>query len=402
MDLISYYAMHGPKKSRSSGSAAKSSADTTKDATTPIGHGRPEQHGDKASESDIEEDDGREINSEELGAFMRQLRFLSIAEKAKLLEFNRTHPVECTTCLKQNVECRLSRTSPRCEGCFTRHRSCSRTIVFQQWMIRHKFNLSWEKADEVLKSAPDIASSAEVRTSPRTPVPRVRKPPAGISVPIDAPALVRERSRPLKRLVVSVPPRADRKRRKIALEIKPDPKPEQGRVILPAPSSPETRKQVLERKETKRTSSGTQAGSRAVLDARVTATEERLDAIEARLQMPRLGHATRQSVVRELGRAIADLEGDGNVQSAIQRMRALHTSLLEDEDVIIPDPSEGLLDGEQNQQLPAVEQEDYFVDDAVVNDLNGGETILADSDTVLGDDTEAAFLAVAENGASSA
>lgn len=149
-------------------------------------------------------------------------------------------------------------------------------------MIRRRFNVSWKKAEELLKlghslnssqkklakntpvveqaNALNPPSSVEVRSSPRTPgnfanllfyigsniatfaVPRVRKAPTGITTAIDTPLLGRPRSRPQKRAAPSGPPRADHKRRKVLvpeLELEPKPEPEAesepGREILPAP-----------------------------------------------------------------------------------------------------------------------------------------------------------------------
>ncbi|KAJ7081305.1 hypothetical protein B0H15DRAFT_953019 [Mycena belliarum] len=360
MDPISYYAEHGARVSRSQ-SKAKSRPSTdistatqgpAKPATAPPLDGRPEPgNSSKPSGSDVEEDEKREPNPAELEAFVRELRVVSNADKARLVDFNKTHPVECALCLSQNVECRLSPTASRCDLCTQRHRKCSRTVVFQQWLLRQRFNISWEHAEEALKRyAPDAPGSApraepDVRVSPRTPVPRVRNAPAPSNTPAVAPTT--------KRVVLSLPSLPDRKRRKV--EVEPEAKStaavRPGREILPAPTGGTRKtKQALER-EMRHTSPG---GTRAVLAARVAATEARLDAVEARLDAPgghRLGDATRHSVATELGRIIDKLGDDGDVQGAMQGMRALRASLLEDEDADADMAAPGeelLLGGEQD------------------------------------------------------
>ncbi|KAJ6480104.1 hypothetical protein DFH09DRAFT_1214655 [Mycena vulgaris] len=416
MDLINYYAKHGPKipppgaakSSSSNAGASKQDSPTVK----PIHNGQNGAILAEGYESDVEEDDTQEIPPAELAAFVRQLGpYPSHIVKAKLLEFNKTHSVECAGCIDRNLECRISRVGGvRCDACASRAKRCSRSDVFNRWMVRHKFCLSWEKAGEILqrgqllclstKNAPDASTTAgELRTSPRTPIPRVRKAPTGVAVAIDAPALVHERPRPPKRTTVSGPPRADRKRRKVEVNLEPGPEPdsEAGREILPAPPSTREPKPALGRDRKRPASSASRLGTRGVLAARVTATEERLDAIEARLPMP-LERATRQHVVAELDRALAELEGNGDVQGAAQRMRALQASLLEVDGVAMPirtgrGPSEGLLDGEQDTHLDQKEDA-YFVDEDVANDFDGDAT-------EPGDDAEAAFLN-ATDGVSSA
>ncbi|KAJ7134247.1 hypothetical protein C8R44DRAFT_848895 [Mycena epipterygia] len=492
MDLINYYAKHkhelkiprpnGATSQKASQSDNSTTKNTSQQATiaSPV-HNEPPKHG-SAVDSDIEEDDNREILPEELLETM-QLLVKAPHRRPELLDFNKTQIVECTSCISRNIQCTTNLGNLRCDSCSSRKQLCSRGNVFSQWMIRHRFNVSWKKAEEVLKlghslyssqkklakdipvdeqaNASNALSSVEVRSSPRTPVPRVRKAPTGITTAIDTPLLSRPRSRPQKRAAPSGPPRADRKRRKVLapeleLESKPEPEAESepGREILPAPlfthepllspSHPQKRLVLLgppradrKRRETlepeepepepepefqaesepgreilpaplsdgkpsvhekkqapardkKRTPRAGRTETRATLAARLAATEARLDAIEAQLQMPvepRIEGAMRRHVVGELDRAIAELEG--NVQDASERMRALHASLLEDEDDFVLrggdwGPGEELqFDDEQDGQLHPVEQEDY-----VLPNLSGDETVfIGGSDAVPDDDT---------------
>ncbi|KAJ7637506.1 hypothetical protein B0H17DRAFT_495540 [Mycena rosella] len=400
MDLVSYYAKHGatlklgsPLKSATQdamqngckeGSAGSSTATATQIHTA--------HNEDKPAGSDVQEDDNREIPPQELVTFVGQLRSFSLtpAGKLQVLEFNKTNPVECTRCIKQNRECRHSISTLRCDSCSSTRQGCSRTGAFQIWMVLRTFKLSWDKAEEVLERGQALLRSSEaVRTSARTSVPRARKPPA---VVVDTPAPVREPSRPPKRPELSGPPRADRDRKRrvvSAPDVKPEPSkrrkvepaPELGREILPPrPSSGPEAKQVVGR-DTDHTAFNTRLEAPASLFARVTATEKRLAAIEARLEMPMeplgLERTTRQHILAELGRTISELEVNGDVQGATRRLRALQASLLENVDITPSEegPSEGvLLDGEHAER--SVLSEDIMADRAV-NDDGATEAMVA-------------------------
>lgn len=219
MDLITYYAKFGPKVSRSNGdpsSQKSSSSDATSSQQAsvptvpiiPVHNGRRPDYGfDDTLDSDVEEDDTQEVPHQELLLFIHQMRSPTLAMKAQVTLFNKTHRVvsfcysfvthidvekECDGCMNRNIECRVTESSQRCQLCTTKRRQCSRTEVLYQWMVRHKFKLSWKKAEEVLKHGQFLArttksvkppkteaeeqtnvlatsTTVEVRTSPRTP-----------------------------------------------------------------------------------------------------------------------------------------------------------------------------------------------------------------------------------------
>ncbi|KAJ7602205.1 hypothetical protein DFH06DRAFT_1488860 [Mycena polygramma] len=476
MDLIQYYAKFGAKpalsnkdgaqrKSSSSDTSSKTSLPASQDAhepVPPITHissaPRSDYHFDDAPDSDVDEDDTKDISQNELVSLMRRLRQpTSVEIRPQVEAFNRTHRIECELCTEKNKECRVQVGSVRCRLCSERNRTCVRSQVFYQWVIRHKFQLSWERAGEALKlgerlmlstkkekpaptkpvvprksffkteekEEPAVAStSREVRTSPRTPVPRVRKEPTGITVSLDT----RSRSRGQKRALTGAP-RGERKRRKVVpaapepmapeLVVKTEPNPEPeldsepaepGREILSAPEPAEQAQEILQAplevrqwnvngqvKKLRGRARKTTVAARAVeahplLDARVTATERRLDELEARLQMAEVERATRRRVVAELDGAIGELEGNGDIQAAAERLRALHSSLLveeekeegqgqgqeEEEEEEMPvslggswDANEEfIISDEQDAQLPDVEPEVYIVDDGMVQDLD--------------------------------
>jgi hypothetical protein len=96
MDLINYYAKHGPKMPSNGRAAANSTRSTdTKQSPTalPMPKASPEDE-DKAADSDIEENDDQDIPHEELLLFVRHLRGApNSTVKAQLFEFNKTHIV---------------------------------------------------------------------------------------------------------------------------------------------------------------------------------------------------------------------------------------------------------------------------------------------------------------------
>ncbi|KAF7365515.1 hypothetical protein MVEN_00424600 [Mycena venus] len=470
MDLIQYYAKYGPK-ARSNGDASPTKSSTSdrdlgSDASpkklstsganlkvpslqaAPAVSARANYHFDAPEDSDVEEDDSKDVSSQELRELMNQLRTPTSNEmRPRIIQFNKTHHVECNLCTDLNAECRITATSTLCQLCATKKRRCFRTDVFYQWTIRHKFNLSWTKAEEVLQeglllmrtkkepvsrgkdfvpkaeanesaNVPVASTSMEVRTSPRTPVPRVRKEPASIVAPIKTPTLGRARSRAPKRALVSAPPRPDHKRRKVVAfetpELKAEPEPtsipERGREILSAPQF--ERKRMSERlnkplvitlpalnkssePETAVQEPPSSGSPDPHLSARVTETEKRLEAVEAQLRMAELGFVTRRRVVAELDGVIGALEGNSDVHVATDRLRALHSSLLEEEEDLFPanrswDPSqELLLDDEPDKQLNSFEPEVHDSKDdenAIVN----GDPILVDDDKVeppIGEDS---------------
>ncbi|KAJ6511942.1 hypothetical protein C8R47DRAFT_1207307 [Mycena vitilis] len=514
MDLIQYYAKFGAKpalsnkdgaqkKSSSSDTSSKTSLPASQDApkaAPPIAHihsePRSDYHFDDAPDSDVDEDDTKDLSHNELVSLMRRLRQPSSVEMRPQVEmFNKSHRIECELCTEKNKECRVQLGSVRCQLCSERNRVCLRSLVFYQWAIRHKFQLSWEKAGEALKlgerlmlstkkekpapkkpavprkpifkkeekEQPAIAStSREVRTSPRTPVPRIRKEPAGITVSLDT----RSRSRGRKRALTSAP-RGERKRRKVASAAPEEPEPfvkteadpdteldsesvEPGREIMSAPELAEQAQEILSapqsQPEVQRNASGQvkkprgrlrkpSVAARAVearprLDARLTATERRLDELEARLQMAEAERATRRRVVAELDGALGELEGGGNIQAAAERLRALHSSLLseeekeEDQDQDQEGDQEGdqdwegegeggqeqeqeqeevvpvslggswdaneefMISDEQDAQLPDAEPEVYIVDDGTVQDIDTVSPCEDVSPTAVDDSSE--------------
>ncbi|KAJ7719951.1 hypothetical protein B0H16DRAFT_1700117 [Mycena metata] len=458
MNLTQYYAKHNPQSSASNTVTRPkktASSEAILDAIPlHLPHSRVSHyHFDDAPDSDVEEDDAQDVPPDELVLLVRQLRngIATQISRDEIVKFNRTHRVECPACTKQNRECRITSSHIRCDACMTSRRLCVRTEVFNQWMIRHKFKLSWEKAGEMLKhgqqllrdnpppksprrrktevdtqrtpkveeDAPSltpapmlptptptptqVASTGEVRTSPRTPVPRVRKEPAGVVVSLEAGT----RHRSEKRAAPSAPPRADRKRRKISksevpvLKLEPErntdfeqPKPgsavQAGREILAAPSSSAGTSKKQVRLLVKKPAPAAEID--AVLSARVTATEQRLDALEVRLQMSELG---RKRVAGELNSVIDDLEGNGDVRTATERLRAVlaHTEeelgFLERGKVLPPHGPQLVQPPEQNQdveQLGTIEREAYLVDGA--KDFDHGMSMAGpDDSTVIADET---------------
>ncbi|KAJ7211801.1 hypothetical protein B0H12DRAFT_387032 [Mycena haematopus] len=304
-------------------------------------------------------------------------------------------------------------------------------------MCRHKFKISQTKAEQVLKhgqllmrsknavaskepkleedEVSALAPSTSARTSHRIPVPCVRKEPTGITTSIEPPIL----GRPPKRTVLSGPPRADRKRRKVLDpefefdELQSEEKPEfesasafnpgNGREILPAPqfgqelpdatgSVPVEKPAPTKSHEHTSTVRARRPDNRALISARLTQTEKRLDALEARLRKTELGLATRQHVVSELNGTIGELEGNSDVQSAAGRLRALHASLLDEEADSVSaggvwDPNdEVLIDDEQDGQEHGV------APDGVVEDLEGGATAPNGDTSILVENNEPPIL----------
>lgn len=104
MDLISYYAKHGPKTARSDGttgqktsgsSAAKNgTSQQAAAAATPSQSARPSPEPTviEPSDSDVEEDDTKEVTPEELLVLLSQLRHPTLPPmQAQVEQFNKTH-----------------------------------------------------------------------------------------------------------------------------------------------------------------------------------------------------------------------------------------------------------------------------------------------------------------------
>ncbi|KAJ6466290.1 hypothetical protein C8R45DRAFT_1219405 [Mycena sanguinolenta] len=412
--------------------------------------------GEPALDPDVEEDDAKEIPSNELLAFMLPLRTPhSFEMQPHIIKFNQTQYITCNSCTSLNSECKTNPTASRCQLCQAKKRMCSRTEYFKQWMCRHRFKISWVKAEQVVKQGwvlmrntklgvlegkteedqrDQISASApstSVRTSLRIPVPRVRKEPTGITTSLEA------RSCPPKRALPSGPPRADRKRRKVILKVsgpesheRPEPKsesesvsanPVNGREILAAPQSKRKptkqsnlsrffKEPILESPEPTNIVPAQRPNPRALILARLTETERRLEALEARMRTTELGLATRQHVVSELSAVIGELESNGDLNGATSRLRALHASFLDDAAGNVSadggrDPSD--------QVLVHDDQDDNIALDELVDDVEGlgtahathGDTsILVDEPPFLDDMTVDAptsvFTAVFGDGAS--
>ncbi|KAF8208512.1 hypothetical protein K438DRAFT_275894 [Mycena galopus ATCC 62051] len=281
-------------------------------------------------------------------------------------------------------------------------------------MVRHKFDISWKKAEDVLehgrllmrnaKDAPEESKtteedkqakkapvvSASARVSPRTPIPRIRKEPEPIEVP-------QSHARPPKRASTSdAGPSADRKRQKVqGSELNPEPESASGRGREILPASQFAHKPVPEKPTTKAPAPTKPhkrvrgPDPRTLISARLTATEKRLDELEARLKKTELGLPTRQHVAAELNGAIGELEGNGNVRGATGRLRALQASLLE-EGVGTVSAREGwdandevFIDDDEQDQLADTPEGD----EGVVDGLQGGEKILVDEEQDQLDDT---------------
>jgi cobalamin biosynthesis protein CobT len=102
MDLISYYAKFGPKKpnGEASGKAARSSGVNKKIASqqaTPVvsvDSAPPDDPFNDTVDSDVEEDDSKEIPPKELVKLMRLLRTpLSNEIRPFVIKFNETHRI---------------------------------------------------------------------------------------------------------------------------------------------------------------------------------------------------------------------------------------------------------------------------------------------------------------------
>lgn len=102
----------------------------------------------------------------------------------------------------------------------------------------------------------------------------------------------------------------------------------------------------------------------------------------------------RERVVSEVDRAMGELEGNVNVQGAMERLRVLRSSILrEEKEPVKPDPSEGglLSEGEQDE-LQQV-REEGFQHARTANDLNRNDSVLTGgSGAVLDDNSKAAFV----------
>ncbi|KAJ7163119.1 hypothetical protein C8R46DRAFT_1102549 [Mycena filopes] len=434
MNLTQYYAKQNPKAAASNAGQKKTASGAGRlkeEDTIPLSLSNRKvshYHFDDAPDSDVEEDDDQDVPPDELVLLVRQLRnTITQISRDEIVKFNRTHRVECPACTKHNRECRITASRVRCDDCLTKRRLCSRTDVFNQWMIRHRFKLSWEKAADTLKrgqqllrdnpppkaprrrkteeqarkpkieevvpalpiptpTPPQSAStSREVRTSPRTPVPRIRKEPSGVVVPIEVP-----RPRPQKRPAPSGESRADHKRRKVAPVLKaepeaklappkpPPPKPaapaNAGREIVPASGSrKQVRLLVTAPTPVAPVAPIINIAACPILTARVIATEQRLDALEARQQKLEFGRTARQRVVDELNTAIAHLEGSGDIQSATERLRAIYASLYAEEEEESTSAGDGpphketqtleLHDDEQDAEGYLVDEEDLELPD---------------------------------------
>ncbi|KAK7048039.1 hypothetical protein R3P38DRAFT_2867052 [Favolaschia claudopus] len=426
MDFIQYYAKHGPKKSKGEGSQKQSTKNGAKqpDVGIPVYSARPEPQFDDSADSDVEEDDTKQISDEELLVFIQQMRRSHSREiKPQVTLFNKTQNVECDGCVGLNIRCQAT-TGAKCQQCSVKRKMCSRADVFYKWMLRHRFNVSWKKAEELhthgqslvrtgkgivprskgkvpkleesppkmpARSEPEsvftlefptpsaveenqvkpsVTQAVEVRTSPRTPVPRVRKELNGITTSIEPPSLGRGRKRAPGKTSSPVAP----KRRKVleleavGSEQQSEPDLEKrGREIMPAPQSvavssekkkaPATPKPRISITMPKRSGGRKPAGPRrpdprTLISARLAETEKRLDAMEARLQQAELGLAARQQVAAELDSAIGQLEGNGDVQKATSCLRALHASLLQHAADGVPNGPEGSSCIDADVELP--------------------------------------------------
>ncbi|KAJ6620697.1 hypothetical protein B0H10DRAFT_1044660 [Mycena sp. CBHHK59/15] len=387
MDLISYYAQHGPQTPASEGASKET---TSKTIATSV----EIEHKEALDDSDVEEDDSQEVLREEVLALMHSLRFPGAELRARVIPFNNANPtLGCTTCTAQNIDCKIDHGARlRCQRCSSKRTICSRTEVFNRWIIRHKFRVSWERAAEILEDgwalvrlgkqgaegadtktkakararppafSPKTPVTGAVRISSRTPVPRVRKAPAVLVAPDDTPS-PRVRSRPGKRRAPAGPSRVDRKRRKVKAEpeseaepkfedAEPEPEPAaeaESEEETEARSEPERKPTSREKKrasgrekqrgalaQKQNRATRLAVPSRAELSARLAATEARLDALEVRLQAqttpeprPTLSNATRERMTFELNLAIGEVVG--NAQAAVERLRALRGSLARED-----------------------------------------------------------------------
>ncbi|KAJ7751000.1 hypothetical protein DFH07DRAFT_961244 [Mycena maculata] len=322
MDLIRYYAQYGPKSTRSEGAASQKNPTAKDSATTSLARSaRLKPNPTELSvDSDIEEDDTKEIPLEELRGVLLQLRSNAPALRTQVEQFNKTHTA------------------------------------------------------------------------------------------IDTPVLTRPRPRPPKRVAPSGPPRADRKRRKLVPELKPEPEPEpepkQEPKHEPGPEIPPALAPVSEPmlsvhekqpapSRSKQRVSAVRITPGTLFSARVSTTEERLNALETRLQTLEETCVTREHVASAVDRAIGELEGSG-VRSTADRLRALRSSILREDDPVTGGwgPSIGMLvEGEQDgfRKLGVL----YEEHDGASRHFEVETMLAGDRETVLESDNEGALL---ENG----
>ncbi|KAJ7243638.1 hypothetical protein C8J57DRAFT_1365536 [Mycena rebaudengoi] len=336
MDLLTYYAKYGPK---GRGTAGPNSSSEEAKAANEIGSTQD------THSLTIEEDDSRQITHHELLALMHDLRFPG-SLRQDIHQFNEANAT-LVSFQSTSALARLARrgklivrmgesTRVRCNLCASKKVVCSRAREFNQWMVRHKFSLSWKKAEEVLERglklyredsrarqgsdipfAPQTPVKTGERTSPRKPVPRVRKAPTAILAPDREPEV---RQRPKKRRLAG-PPRSDRKRRKTPdSESEADHKPtklelDRGQKHASLP----TKHQVI-----RLLAPQPQEG----ISARLTAMEQRLDAIES--QAPKFSGATKHRLENELDLAISEVAADS--KAGVERLRALRAWLTQHDD----------------------------------------------------------------------
>ncbi|KAF7297633.1 hypothetical protein MKEN_01386300 [Mycena kentingensis (nom. inval.)] len=112
------------------------------------------------NDSDFEVDDDADIPEDQLTHLIRALRRpTSELCKAETSHFESTrHSKACELCVGRALACQygIKGKGLRCELCAKRHNICSRNEVFNAWMVRRTFRLSWTRAEEMLAHGIDL------------------------------------------------------------------------------------------------------------------------------------------------------------------------------------------------------------------------------------------------------
>ncbi|KAJ7903782.1 hypothetical protein B0H14DRAFT_2666227, partial [Mycena olivaceomarginata] len=246
------------RRARSS-SVNKKIASQQATPVVPVDNAPPDDPFNDTVDSDVEEDDSKEIPPKEL---------------------------ECTHCTKTNSECQITPTASRCQPCASKKRGCSRTDRGKY------FNVSWKKAEEARKQGlvlvrKDLAAP-HGSVVPNTEEDVRTKEPVPIVASIEASA------------ATSAPLHADHKRRKVLdtqVPVQLEPEATSASTSNPGRNAKERGPVLLLRVEIRlklpapKTALGGKSGANHASQTRLysspvvsLSTEKRLDAMEARLQ----------------------------------------------------------------------------------------------------------------------
>ncbi|KAF7299303.1 hypothetical protein MIND_00879300 [Mycena indigotica] len=326
---------------------------------------------DGQENSDVEEDDGKEVLSSELISLVQQLRRPTspLVQALSPQFFVTRHSQACTLCVSTKQECSAANRI-RCQYCNTQHRVCSRSEIFNTWAIRNKFGLSWQRAEVLLKLGAGMISgriqktetissdivNVEFRREPKTQLEQEKKPGRLItSNPGDGPtvSLPEPDEQP-----VAIRPPTHTPAKRLAPEPKltpvaKRPKTTTARASISASSTRPKRApaekidipvELLRRSH--RTHAGESISSPAATTSdpfrlnndyasRLTATEARLAALEARAPLSQQGSPSKGHIVGELENAIQELFA-GNLPGGLQRLVELKARFTNESDSASP------------------------------------------------------------------